>query len=89
MAKKKSKNIQEIILPVINIERYDAQSYVKLKHPLRKGVTVFVTNWVYNLLIGYQVSVTSKSDPKYKDYLDLIKLVDLHNNLTPIEYRSY
>lgn len=85
---KKKTTDPSVPIPIINIERADAQTYVKIKHPLRPGKYVFVENYLYNLMIGYQVSITSKSDPKYADYILLVKLIDAHNNLQPIEYRT-
>ena len=84
MKKKKQSNINESI---IKIERADALTYVKIKHPLRKSTEVYVSNVELNLLTFYSITCKSKDSQEYKDFLMLMMMIDARNCLTPIKYR--
>lgn len=92
MKKKKTDNfgnsIESLPKDLINIERADALTYVKIKHPLRKGVTVYVSNIELNLLIYYSIKANAKSTEDYSNFVDMMKLIDLKNELPVINYRK-
>lgn len=83
----KKKKINDENKSLIFIERADAVNYVKIKHPLRKNVTVYVSNIEMNLLTLYSIKAKSKEDEEYKNFILLMKMIDNKNDLSPINYR--